>query len=224
MVMLLLIFASLSLLILGFALSKQKERRGTGYNWKRPRDTTGQSLVGTLNHLGGIAVGFVTVCVWIGIGLLIYNFVSSSAWVGMGRPTGERLLHDYQVSTLVPVFRVFLPYVLRTIEPWLPGGLPAMFRALSLSEQSMDKYLETLEYPKILGSPGGIYLFFRGRELAEGLLPSTDLGEVQAAAGDQRGQAPIGRAPGRDDGRRARCASPAAQCECSAWRWTRSTC
>lgn len=129
LVILLLVFGLLSLLILGFALGQQKERRGTGYNWKRPMDTTGQSLAGTLNHLGGIAVGFVTVCVWIGIGLLIYNFIINSAWAEWENYR-RRLLQDYQVSTLVPVFRVFLPYVLRTIEPWLPGGLPAMFQVI----------------------------------------------------------------------------------------------
>lgn len=92
-------------------------------------DTTGQSLVSTLDHLGGIAVGFVTVCLWIGIGLLIYNFMINSPWVEW-ETHRRRLLRDYQVSALVPVFRVFLPYALRALEPWLPGGLPAMFQLI----------------------------------------------------------------------------------------------
>ena len=128
-IILLLVFAILSLLILGFAMGQQKERRGTGYNWKRPMDTTGQSLVSTLDHLGGIAVGFVTVCVWIGIGLLIYNFLVNSAWADW-ESQRRVLLKDYHTSALVPVFRIFLPYVLRTIEPWLPGGLPVMFQLI----------------------------------------------------------------------------------------------
>jgi hypothetical protein len=129
MVILLLVFGILSVLILDFAMGQQKERRRTGYNWRRPLDTTGQSLVSTLNHLAGIAVGFVSVCVWISIGLLVYNFLINSPWADW-EVHRRRLLGDYQLSSLVPVFRVFLPYVLRTIEPWLPGGLPAMFQLI----------------------------------------------------------------------------------------------
>lgn len=124
---LVILYLILSILILDLALSRQRERRGTGYNWRHMDYQTGQSLGSVLNHLGGLAIGFVITAVWIGIGLLIYRFVLSGNWV-QWEDWRHRLLRDYQASILVPAFQAVLPLVLKTIEPWLPGGLPGMFQ------------------------------------------------------------------------------------------------
>jgi len=125
-VVLLLLYLLLSILILGLAVT-QRRRRGRGYDWRRAEHTAGQSLASTLDHLGGIAIGFLTVGLWIGIGLLVYGFLLGSSWVEW-EAHRHRLLQDYQAAILVPVFQNFLPYVLKTIEPWLPQGLPMMFQ------------------------------------------------------------------------------------------------
>mgnify|MGYP001037247234 CR=1 FL=1 len=126
-VVLLLLFILLSILILGMVMTQRRRRRGRGYNWRVREDTTAQSLASALNHLGGIAVGFVTIGLWIGIGLLVYRFLLGSSWIEW-EAHRQRLARDYEASILVRVFMNFLPYVLRTVEPWLPGGLPVMFQ------------------------------------------------------------------------------------------------
>jgi len=113
---LVILYLILSILILDLALSRQRERRGTGYNWRHMDFQTGQSLGSVLHPLGGI-----------GIGLLIYRFVLSGNWV-QWEDWRHRLLRDYQASILVPAFQIVLPMALKTIEPWLPGGLPGMFQ------------------------------------------------------------------------------------------------
>ena len=125
-VVLLLLYLLLSILILGMTLT-QRRRRGRGYDWRRAEHTAGQSLASTLDHLGGIAVGFLAVGLWLGIGLLVYGFLLGSSWVEW-EAYRHRLLRDYQMSVLLPVFRNFLPYVLKMVEPWLPQGLPVMFQ------------------------------------------------------------------------------------------------
>ncbi len=125
-VILLVVYALLSLLIINMTTMRNPERGTRRTNWRNPQAKPGESLAGTLNHLSGIPLGFLTVAVWIGIGLLVYRFMLSSSWLDWD-DYRQKLAAGYQGSALVPVFRAFLPYVLKTLAPWFPRGLPSIF-------------------------------------------------------------------------------------------------
>ena len=124
--LLILVFALLGLLLFGVALKRKPERGKKRVDWRHLDKLPGQSLASTLNHLAGLALGFVTISLWIGVGLIIYRFVIGSSWLDWEK---YRLaLHaDYAKSVLLGVFNSFLPVVIGVIEPWFPNGLPTLF-------------------------------------------------------------------------------------------------
>ena len=95
-------------------------------NWRDPNHVPGQALAKTLNHLSGLALGFVTASLWIGVGVMIYRFIISTSWLNW-ESYRTALSTDYGKSVLLNVFKTFLPYVVGTIEPWFPAGLPTIF-------------------------------------------------------------------------------------------------
>lgn len=128
-IILLLLYAVLSIIFFGVVWTNRPFRARRGFNWRKPPDLTGQSVVSIVNHLGGLVIGFVTICCWIAIGLLVLNFMLGSFWFEW-EDYRRRLAIQYDLSSLVPVFRRFLPYVIRTINPWFPEGLPTLFLRL----------------------------------------------------------------------------------------------
>lgn len=125
-IILILIFALLGLLLLGVALKRNPERGKKRVNWRRLEKLPGQSLAGTMNHLLGLVLGFVTISLWIGIGLILYRFVIGSSWLDWEKYR-VTLQADYAKSVLLDVFNNFLPVVVGTLEPWFPNGLPSLF-------------------------------------------------------------------------------------------------
>jgi uncharacterized membrane protein required for colicin V production len=76
-----------------------------------------------IDQLGGMIIGFVIACLWIGFGILVLAFV-------LGTPVTEEdslrlnLIGYFQDSSLIPVFYNLLPVALATLRPWMPRGLP----------------------------------------------------------------------------------------------------
>lgn len=76
-----------------------------------------------IDQLGGMIIGFVIACLWIGFGLFVLAFV-------LGTPVTEtdslrlNLIGYFHDSSLIPVFNRLLPVVLATFRPWMPKGLP----------------------------------------------------------------------------------------------------
>jgi hypothetical protein len=125
-IILVIVYALLGIALLGYALSRRPERQRRHRNWRDISFHGGESLAKTLNHLAGLAIGFLTISAWIGVGLLVYRFLLGSSWLDWDHYR-RGLLRGYRSSVLVPVFKVFLPYVVDSIEPWFPGGLPSIF-------------------------------------------------------------------------------------------------
>ena len=125
---LVIVYALLGIALFGYALSRRPDRQRKHTNW---RDFgfrhDGESVANTLNHLGGLVIGFLTISAWIGVGLIIYRFLLDSSWLDWDHYR-RALLRGYHSSVLVPVFNVFLPYVVESIAPWFPDGLPSIFR------------------------------------------------------------------------------------------------
>jgi uncharacterized membrane protein required for colicin V production len=126
LILLVLIYAILGLLILDVALERKPNRAQNRIDWRHLERANGQSFAGVLNHLAGLALGFVTIGFWIGALLIIYNFLISASWLDWENYR-LALEADYQKSVLVPVFQNLLPYLIDTLRPWFPAGLPTIF-------------------------------------------------------------------------------------------------
>jgi uncharacterized membrane protein required for colicin V production len=82
-------------------------------------------IPGSLDRLGGMALGFISGCVWIALGVLAVRYVLIAPW-----PTWEGiklvLKQVVQTSALVPIYVRLLPLIVTFLYPWLPR-LPALF-------------------------------------------------------------------------------------------------
>lgn len=93
-----------------------------------------QARLGILKHvdqLGGVALGFVTTCVWLSLFLAAVNFATEVPWTWHqpGKPVlaavradSVRLAIHYslQSSVLANVFARLLPYLILSVKPWAP--------------------------------------------------------------------------------------------------------
>ena len=76
-----------------------------------------------IDQLGGMIIGFIIACLWIGFGILVLAFV-------LGTPVTEEnglrlnLISYFQNSSLIPIFYKLLPIAIATLRPWMPKGLP----------------------------------------------------------------------------------------------------
>jgi len=82
--------------------------------------------LGVLDQLGGMVIGFLVVGVQIGVGVLIFRFVSGVSWI-RGDTVRLAFAQAIEASPLVPAFQTHLTFVARIILPWLPAGLPTFF-------------------------------------------------------------------------------------------------
>jgi predicted membrane protein len=125
-VLLIIVFAILSVLFLMIAFPERRRRGQNKVNWRDPNRVPGEGLAKTLNHLGGLALGFITASLWIGVGVMIYRFIIGASWLNW-ESYRTALSADYGKSVLLTVFKTFVPYVIGIIEPWFPSGLPTLF-------------------------------------------------------------------------------------------------
>ncbi|MBC7224379.1 MAG: CvpA family protein [Anaerolineae bacterium] len=96
-----------------------------------------QARLAVLKHvdqLGGVALGFVTTCVWITLFLAAVNFATEVPWtwhqpgkpiLATVRADSVRLAIHYslQSSVLANVFARLLPYLVFSVKPWTPADI-----------------------------------------------------------------------------------------------------
>ncbi|HLG50827.1 MAG TPA: CvpA family protein [Chloroflexota bacterium] len=88
---------------------------------------TNLSRLAIIDHLGGASLGFVIGTAVIGVGLSLLGFILQSSW-GTYQESQQVLASLVSSSRLDPYIQAVLPYFYETLRPWLPHGLPAMFR------------------------------------------------------------------------------------------------
>jgi len=84
------------------------------------------ATLGVLDQLGGMVIGFLVVGIQIGVGVLIFRFLSGVSWM-RGDTVRLAFAQALEASPLVPTFQTYLAFVARTLLPWLPAGLPTFF-------------------------------------------------------------------------------------------------
>ncbi len=84
---------------------------------------------GTIDRLGGMALGVLNLSIWVAIALSLLNSTLGVPWYGYDA-IRQAILHQIQTSALRPAFSYLLPTLLVTVRPFLPGGLPPLFTNL----------------------------------------------------------------------------------------------
>lgn len=84
-----------------------------------------------IDQLGGMVVGLILTCTWIGLALVAMAFVLNAT--DMAASTlRENMLLFFHSSKLIPIFSELLPIFLVTLRPWMPKGLPPDIFSLRL--------------------------------------------------------------------------------------------
>ena len=76
-----------------------------------------------IDQLGGMIIGFLVTCVWIGFAILVLAFFLTGADT-QATAMQRNVLDYFRRSALVPIFYDFLGIALATLKPWMPRGLP----------------------------------------------------------------------------------------------------
>jgi len=80
-----------------------------------------------LDHISGMLLGVVSMWFIISILVSVMTFaVGTQTWL-QGESTRQFLLNGLSNSRVAPLTESALSFVLVTLQPWLPGGLPALF-------------------------------------------------------------------------------------------------
>lgn len=81
------------------------------------------AVLGIFDRLGGIFVGFFTICIQASVAALIFKFLARVRW-----PIGDSIRTFLETgidsSALVPVFYNLLVILVRIVGPLLPEGIP----------------------------------------------------------------------------------------------------
>jgi uncharacterized membrane protein required for colicin V production len=75
-----------------------------------------------IDQLGGMIIGFILACTWIGLALLALAFVLEATDTATSS-LRDNMLQYFNASFLIPIFYRFLPIVIATLKPWMPKGL-----------------------------------------------------------------------------------------------------
>jgi uncharacterized membrane protein required for colicin V production len=80
-----------------------------------------------LDHISGMFLGVISMWLIISILVSVMTFaVGTQTWL-QGESTRQFLLNGLSNSRVAPLTESALSFVLVTLQPWLPGGLPALF-------------------------------------------------------------------------------------------------
>ncbi len=96
---------------------------------KRRQEKKTSPVYGCVDKLSGLVLGFFFAGIWIGLVLLLVEFLLSVPWVNW-EPVRRSMIHGISTSALAMVFRArLLPMALETLKPWFApfGGLPSLF-------------------------------------------------------------------------------------------------
>ena len=81
------------------------------------------AVLGIFDRLGGIVVGFFTICVQVSVAVLIFKFLARLSWP-MGDSIRLVLINGIESSTLLPAFYSLLVIFVRMVGLLLPEGAP----------------------------------------------------------------------------------------------------
>jgi len=84
-----------------------------------------------IDQLGGMFIGFVLTCTWIGLAIIALAFILNATG-STGSGLRDSIVFYFEGSNLVPIFYKFLPIVIATLRPWMPKGLPPEIFTLRL--------------------------------------------------------------------------------------------
>jgi uncharacterized membrane protein required for colicin V production len=76
-----------------------------------------------IDQLGGLIIGFFVGCLWIGLGVLVLNFLLT-ATAAQTTAAPRNVFLYFRQSALIPIFYDFLRIALVTLKPWMPKGIP----------------------------------------------------------------------------------------------------
>lgn len=76
-----------------------------------------------IDQLGGLIVGFFVGCLWVGLAVLVLNFLLTATAAQASGVPGNAFVY-FRQSALIPVFYDFLRIALVTLKPWMPKGIP----------------------------------------------------------------------------------------------------
>ena len=98
------------------------------FSVRAPFKSRAPFLPAIFDKLGGMIAGFFLAGVWVGVGLLLTDFLLSVSWVKW-EPLRHSLFFLFADSSLARVVRGLLPYAVETLKPWFVpfGGLPRLF-------------------------------------------------------------------------------------------------
>jgi uncharacterized membrane protein required for colicin V production len=72
-----------------------------------------------IDQLGGLIIGFFVGCLWVGLAVLVLNFLLTAT-----AGASPNVFYYFRQSALIPVFYEFLRIALVTLKPWMPKGIP----------------------------------------------------------------------------------------------------
>ncbi|MGD8623532.1 MAG: CvpA family protein [Anaerolineae bacterium] len=75
-----------------------------------------------IDQLGGLVIGFLVTCIWIGFAILVVAFVLRTP-VSNESTLQTNLIAYFRSSALVPIFYEILPIAIATLRPWVPKGI-----------------------------------------------------------------------------------------------------
>jgi uncharacterized membrane protein required for colicin V production len=76
-----------------------------------------------IDQLGGLIIGFLVGCLWIGLAILVLNFLLT-ATAAQTTAAPRTMFIYFRQSALIPLFYDFLRVALVTLKPWMPKGIP----------------------------------------------------------------------------------------------------
>ncbi len=87
------------------------------------------AVLGIFDRLGGIMLGFFTICIQVGAGVLIFKFLARVRWP-MGESVRLVLNRGIDSSTLLPIFHQLLVTLVSVVGPLLPEGAPSFLKVI----------------------------------------------------------------------------------------------
>lgn len=95
----------------------------SGFVLRRTYKDTELPGIRQIDQLGGMIIGFILTCTWIGLAIVALSFVLGATDLAVST-LRENLVLFFHTSLLIPIFYNLLPVVLVALRPWMPKGLP----------------------------------------------------------------------------------------------------
>jgi hypothetical protein len=83
-------------------------------------------LLAPLNVLGGLAFGFISSCVWVGLVVILVRFIMQEPWPGYD-VIRVLIVNGLRTSALAQFAEWPIIVIRDSVQIWMPGGLPPLF-------------------------------------------------------------------------------------------------